>query len=602
MVVMVYFVARLDLESAASLNTEPSDVVLPASLQRTLKDIESSILTEKEKLGKQEIHTKNGNNGALLKPSTIKNKPTGTPEYNPTPRNELEDQKSKGKLGSGRSKYDLALLDQPDTDGEYDPASNYSTPGVASSADHSNTGSLPDYARQLSGGVKRKANGENEAESPIAKIPKFMSVEYTPTIIETSELTDDEEGPTSQFSDDQSEKDSENETPVSQLETSEKTCELKNNKQTGSEGTSSLPFEFTPEGFVKTVVNKENKSQKSRVADSAKTDKNKKSTKTEKSNKVADKDCAKPTEKKNNNIFNLFKEEFDNVLESCDPSTEKESSVAKVKLKEGHSKHNSHSSKSSDESASKHKLSSSSKTSSKSSDKHRDMLSDHKSQHHTSSHHKHSHDVSKKSGSKSHTHTSGDKSEKKSGTPKSEHSSKERSSSREHSSSKHGSSKHTSDHHSNSKHPSDHHSHSKHSSSGHSSDTKSPAKHDHKSSSSSSKHNSAKSSEQHKSTHTRDKSKSGSNHSKSREKENGKHSSRRPSGAEKKHILNLDVDLFGRVETDNAGSPTHDIDDDDDLADLEEFFQEDPFDECLRIFNEDSAKGSSQGRDKKVCI
>lgn len=559
--------ARIEIENATVFSKESDDATaLPASsLQRTLQDIESSIISEKEKLGKQDQQT--SKNGALLKSNVVKTKPTGTPEYNPTPINELKEQKIKGQLGSASSKYELALLDGPSTDGEYDPASNFST------SSSGNTDPLPGYARQLSGRVKRKAGDENEAESPLAKIPKFVSVEYTPTVLETSELTDDEGEPVGNFSDDQSEKDSENEIHTNKELASEQT-EVKKGV---IEESSSFPLEFTPDGFVKTVYEKQDQKE---YVDSDKASKTSKEVKNKipSIEAVSSKERQKHTvSKSENNIFNMFKEEFDNILEACD----KESG----KLKDFYHKSNSHSSNLASGCKSKSKPTTSlSKTDKKSGDQNKtNSPKSHKEDksHRHGSHHKHSshHSSSKQATEQSASGT----------TPTKNGSHKSHSSSSKH---KHSSS-------------SSKHSDSKHSSSGHSSDSRDATKHEHRSSSS--KHNSVKSTSKHKSDHSHDK-KANSHHSKTISKEkpksktSGVSNTQQGSSGEyskKKHIMNLDVDLFGNIDMESDHSPRQEYDDD--LADLDKYFEEDPFDECLRIFNEESAKTLKHSGDKKVC-
>lgn len=627
--------ARLEIESAALLSKDSNDgsSVPASSLQRTLQEIESSILSEKQKLGNQELQSQINKNGASA--SVVKNKPTGTPEYNPTPLNELKEQKSKGQLGSGRSKYDLALLDGPDTDGEYDPASNFSTPllntGIEDQSVSSGNTNLPEYARQLSGSLKRKVENpdDQEEESPLAKIPKFVSVDYTPTLLDTSQLSDEESEPAGTFSDDQSDKGNESDVAAisdADAKPSIGSGENRTNKSEESSGSNNLPLEFTAEGFVKCV--KKATEQVKKVPEPQE-------------DELSRDSKSKPADKKSDNIFNMFKEEFDNALESCDPALPKEetSKVHKVKLKESAEKthtSSSNSSKSVSDKKSHSKLSSKSDHSAKSSDKSKDKVNSHSHHKHSSSHkheshHKHSSKESTKNSVSEH-HKSGtsDKTVVKNGTHKSVH----LSSASKHSSSTSSSS--MSKHHSSSS--SNHHKDLKDSSK-HSSQLKSTdaAKHKHRSSSSEQKssdkhknnsnhehkslhgheHKSIHSHEHksnhshtHNSNHSKEKtrinsSKHDSSHSKDKTKvrTSEKSSKSGKSGGDKsgkKQILNLDVDLFGAVESENGDSPRHDSGDD--LGDLEKFFEEDPFDECLRIFNEESSKQTVINKgDKKVC-
>lgn len=584
-------------------------------MQRTLQDIENSILSEKEKLEQ----SKSSKNGALSKSSVLKNKPTGTPEYNPTPLNELKVKKIKGQLGSERSKYDLALLEGPDTDGEYDPASNYSTPSVAASEEHvhQNSGTIPEYARQLSSAAKRKADEQDEDGSPLAKIPKFVSVDYTP-VVASSEMTDEEDEPVGNFSDDLSEKDSENESVIKNNESDieqRSVIKPKDNELSDKNKTGGLPLEFTPEGFVKTVHIAYNRKEtdKNENKDSAKKKEMSRSNKVgtySGSSNVESRE--KDSEKKTDNIFNLFKEEFDSALEKCNKlsSDEKATSGSKVKLKKSHDRSHKSSSDSKSDNDSHTKTSSSKHDGSKSSSGHKDKSHDNSSHHRHRSHnsdHKHSSEVSS---SKHNKDPSGSKSVVKNGEHKSDHSSSKHKHPSESSSSKYH--KDVRDHATKTS------SHSKLKSG----DTKHKlldAKYSSHSKSSDALKHENKSSSSEQSSSAKSGGKRGSHHShsdngwlkvghsskqpseKAKDRVSGKSTSSKPgSDKSKKHIVSLDVDLFGHVDIDNGDSPKHDLDDD--LADLDKYFEEDPFEECLKIFNEESAKPAVKMGDKKVCI
>ncbi|XP_045158983.2 RNA exonuclease 1 homolog [Mercenaria mercenaria] len=632
--------ARIEAEKSALQNKEADGEYKPptSSLQRTLQDIENSIKSEKRKLGGHDV----SDNGEAQKSnqSTLKNKPTGTPEYNPTPIRELKKKRIEGKLG--RSKYDLALLDDPATDGEYDPASNFST-GSKSSAEATNSnsfeeteadlGSIPDYAKHLHGTKRPAEEDTEEDESPLAKIPKFVSVEYTPAVNDSVEFSDEEPLGEKEdwFSDEASNKGSESGN-VSEAESTDMTNKTNqssssvNEEKKTEDSKNLLPIEFTADGFVKsayiekhgekkdkTKANNKNKSVRKehdkRKEDTLfkKTASGKETSKVSSVDEDAEDINSSEKHRPDVNIFSLFKEEFDSALENCaTPSKQDDSgSTPKVKLKSNDSKNrskspvpklskvsdNTHGSKSSwkekhdslkvkkteEDDTSKHKT--------KSSSEHRHSSKTSDSKQNSASHSKRDREKANGAITDKHKHESSRKedlsiSKHKSSSSSSSSKHRESSSSRDkhlesdshHSSVKHGSSTSKSSHDSsklNSHHSKDHKKSERHSS-------KSGEKHSH----SSSKHK---------------------HHSEKHGKSSGSKSGSEKSNKKKKHIVNLDVDLFGVGSED---SPYRHVVDDDDLSDLDKYFMEDdPFDECLKIFNEGAANKpstSGEGDRKKL--
>lgn len=586
--------ARIEAEKSTVQNKEADDDYKPptSSLQRTLQEIENSIISEKRKL-----ENTNGNGCKKTNVSTVKNKPTGTPEYNPTPITELKKKRVESKLG--RSKYDLALLEEPTTDSEYDPASNYST-GRKTPAEIDDASdldqdleSVPDYAKQLHGTKRPADESDNEEdESPLAKIPKFVSVEYTPAVNDSVEFSDEEPLGEKEdwFSDEASEKDSESGAVYVKENEENKKSKSLNSEETKGDTNKSLPIEFTSDGFVKSAYiekhgEKKEKTTSSKNRSRKEHDKSKANNKasTESANEIKkhkDKSDASPAV----NIFSLFKEEFDNALESCDKSSKQDenSSTPKVKLKtENESRSNSKlrvpkGSKSGD---SKHE------SRSRSGDKH-DVKSTEKVEKHSlkrksSTDEKHSSHKANGVVSDKHRHLPEDRSrskEKSSSSSSSKHRESSSSSSsvlKELSSTKQSSSKHSSSKSDHSSSKSSHH-HSK----------------DHKKS----EGNAAK----YKSGDKHNSSSSKSDHHKHAKKHDSK-SSNSKSGSEKtpkkkKQIVNLDVDLFEVGSDDDSQQ----FDDDatqaflaDDLSDLDKYFEDDPFEECLKIFNEENANRPS---------
>lgn len=565
----------------------------------------------------------------------FKNRPTGTPEYNPTPITELKKKKIDGK--SGRSKYDLALLAEPATHGEYDPASNYST-GSKSSARVEETEvveeSVPDYAKQFHG-TKRAAEADDtdEDQSPLTKIPKFVSVEYTPALNESVELSDDEH--LGEFSDEPSANESDSDHGVAKYSDSD--CEVSKDGDTDQEvsetvvGTgvinvhriavdeenkvpeskSLLPIEFTSDGFVKSNVEINGKTRDKTKSEKIKSGKPKKNVH-EKTNLENDKAGVTPKEKdrSNVNIFSLFKQEFDDALETCNSVSTPEKSVSNVKLKstsvskdhktkvpklskDSQLKHESKScldhkyetqgnasscknSEKTDSSSHKTKISSGHKHLSRSSvhkqcSSSLSKIDSHKTNGAISDKHKHS---SRKLDLSISTHRSNHKD-----SPSSSVSSKHKHSSSE---SHHPSEKFSSS----SKKPT--HKSSKSSDNQPKDFDKVHHTHSAKGSSKQSKQSSSKSN-----IHE---------HSMKRSKSSSLMSGNEKTHKKKKNIVNLDMDLFG-TESDDVGSwPAAD---DDYMSDLDKYFlEEDPFDECLKIFNEESANkpSSSSEAERKVCF
>lgn len=526
----------------------------------------------------------------------------------------MKKKKKDGKLG--RSKYDLALLEEPAKDGEYDPASNYSTGRKSAEILDSDqqveavTGleSVPVYAKQLHG-TKRPVgeNDSEEDESPLAKIPKFVSVDYTPAVNDSAEFSDEEPVGEKEdwFSGEGSDKGSENDWVAENRSEkgSKSACsKLKENKE---ENKDFLPIEFTSDGFVKSAYIEKHGEKKDKTKPSKNKSRNQKDSM---ENTLSDinKDIGKiskgkdktesrtsPNEKNHcsDNIFSLFKEEFDNALESCDKSLSQDvkSSTPKVKLKSGDdskSKSKSLVQRVSKNSDSKHetKSNSSDRQEGKKSEKvevslHKrkesseNNLSHHKANGAVSDKHKHSsrkgeHSNSKQKSSSSSKHReSSSPSTHKSGISNS-HSSSRHSSSKSAKSSSH----HSEDHKKSKEHPCK------------------PDKDRHKHSHSSSKH--------HK--HSEISATGKSTHSKSGNEKTPK---------KKKQIVNLDVDIFG-VGSDDDSKPLDDDNDgsqtflEDDFSDLDKYFEDDPFEECLKIFNEEAAnKPSTSGEsERKVCI
>ena len=333
-----HFSAKAAISQAASTSTdattksEDDKYSVPASsLERTLKDVEENIKNEKNKLkGKATVDS---SSSIASKPS-IKTKPTGTPEYNPTPITELK--KQKGHCILGRSKYDLALLEKPSSEQEYDPCSNFATSfkGTATTVD------VPEYAPNIHG-TKRTANDDGESESPVAKIPKFVSVEYTPAVAEAS--FSDEEPPgdkESWFSEEDSVKDN---TSVSDI--GDNNSDVQDNvvdsvsdpsgeKQVSKteekdKSKDALPFEFTSEGFIKVS---DVKSSKAETKPKKKTSENTKieNEKGKEENKVVG-ESVKKDEKKN--IFSLFMAAAESVLSkaSAEDKLELKSAIDEIK-------------------------------------------------------------------------------------------------------------------------------------------------------------------------------------------------------------------------------------------------------------------------------
>ena len=335
-------------------SSEEGKYSLPSNaLERTLKDIEENIKNEKNKLKDKSGGADSGNKPA------IKTKPTGTPEYNPTPISELKKQKNKSKLG--QSKYDLALLDKPSSEQEYDPASNYIT---------SFKGTVPEYAAGLHS-AKRLANTDAEAETTVATIPKFVSVEYTPATVEP-EFSDEEPVGDKEdwFSDEESAKDSTNEqsdkdtnshsdieNPATQCDsvtkdsTSAKADSNTESSKKSDINTELLPFEFTPEGFIKPFVveptkdkktdkqkNLDSKNDKEKIPDSRngkqKNLDSKKDVQQIKRSEVGnEKNDETKRSKKETNIFSIFKAAVEHVLSntSIEDKSDLESAIYKNK-------------------------------------------------------------------------------------------------------------------------------------------------------------------------------------------------------------------------------------------------------------------------------
>lgn len=511
-------------EKEASLKTEEDVYVLPTStLQTKLDSIEKSIKSEKTKIS-------NGNKEARGKPTTVvQTKPTGTPLYSPTPINELQQQKVQGRLGC--SKYDLALLEGPSSVGEYDPASNfnYSTTTNGSTPD-----SVPDYAKELhpSGNLDES----NEDDNSLAKIPNFVSVDYTPTV--EAECSDEESFHEKKdwFSDEGSEQSRDSVAEVEASEASDK-------KKVKEEGvlTSVLPFEFTEDGHVKVVPLKD--------------DSLKKTVKTPK--KEQDKSII--PEKKSENIFSLFKDEFDKDLEDAPKSNSSDSKDTKASSK-------------------------SDKHSSSTKEKHR------KSSTKEDTAHSHKHKDTSKSPHKQSSHSHSNK-----------HTDKDR----------HGKGKVSSSHDKSSKHSSSSHKHesksNKHKSSSEYSHSKS-SKHDNQSSSkernpSGSSHKSSShrsSSQSNKSASGKDNKELNNKSEKRRSQEHQeKKSNTKPSSFKRKKIVDLDFDIFGGLDDGEPKEKRAHYEDD--MSDLEKYFSdEDPFDECLKIFNEANKASSSTSEHKRA--
>ncbi|WAR24856.1 REXO1-like protein [Mya arenaria] len=694
--------ARIEVEKLSNLYKEADEnetAPQPASsLQRTLIDIENSIKNEKKII---ENHDKPEPTEPTKVVAKLKNnKPTGTPEYNPTPLTELKEKQSKGELKSGRSKYDLALLDEPETDSEYDPACNYSTKFSSvsyshNSVTHQESDRLPEYAQSLGAGIKRKSETDENDDSQLAKIPKFMSVSYTPALNESTELSEEEPigQPEDWFSDEQSDKDSligvqhnSADDKVSNPATSNKIDTKKTDKENAQ---NILPIEFNKDGSVKYLsdITSEKSASDNKKPKPKSQQKEKKVVHNE---SVTDDNETEIPDKGGGNIFNLFKAEFDSALETCadDETTDIgiEDKKHKVKHKSGSDKTKAiEKSESSKKVTEKHNVKPrSDKVSELSNDRKRNHSSDknkssvkngvhkpdlsplkHKHSSSGTERHKHLQNMEDTSDKPSHEHANHKQTKHKhslSSTPGSKHrsssgdkvsSSQEKLSSSgvKHSSSsqKHGPTyKHrhsSSDHHkplsSNDKHSSSnsvktHSSSDKHNSSrsnsekAHSNKDKNTsvssqqknrsvsAKHtssslpkqSHKISSSSEKSSKLKLSktERHRSGEKSPRAGTSSNkihkdrdgsraHSSSSNKSSGSKSTpdrvrQHSSSSKKKNILNLDVDLFGDVN--NHGGAAGELSDYD--SDLEKYFtDEDPFDECLRIFNEEPRKSHTAG-------
>ena len=308
---------------------------LPANaLERTLKDIEENIKNEKNKLKGKGTGVSSGSSD--VSKSSIKTKPTGTPEYNPTPISQLKKQKDHVKYNS--SKYELALLDGPSSEQEYDPASNYTTSFKGTVSD------VPEYAATLHG-MKRPAEQDAETESPIAKIPKFVSVEYTPSIAEPV-LSDDEPvgDQADWFSEEESAKDSTSDVADNDSDsqtnltnsvvdndsvTKVPTCKDKDVSKT------ELPFEFTPEGFIKPPQVEKPKEEPEpkhiKTSEKQKLDNKDKSTKEIKESKKEIKEKVEECEKdkakksiKDSNIFSIFMAAAESVLSKHDDKNKSE--------------------------------------------------------------------------------------------------------------------------------------------------------------------------------------------------------------------------------------------------------------------------------------
>lgn len=256
----------------------------------------------------------------------VKTKPTGTPQYNPTPITELKKhKKQKKQTDTGLSKYDLALLDGPSSEQEYDPASNFTASFKGTVAD------VPEYAAGLHGN-KRSADDDEKSESPVAKIPKFVSVEYTPAVTEPvfsdDETVGDKEG---SFSEEESCSDS-----ASEL--GDKEPDLQNNQVDSASDNSELsksesvnvskdilPFEFTPEGFIKVPVIESSSVKtkpKDKTSENTKVENNEAS-KTE-SSEIKLENVKKDDSK---NIFSLFMAAAESVLSKTSGKVESKSEI-----------------------------------------------------------------------------------------------------------------------------------------------------------------------------------------------------------------------------------------------------------------------------------
>ena len=524
---LLNFSERKEVEEIKK-DSDEKYVVPTSSLQQTLQAIEDNIKSEKQKLSSKDGVDEDKNKAQRKR--SVKNKPTGTPEYNPTPLQELKKQKIKGKLG--RSKYDLALLQKPQNDSEYDPECNFST--NTHSVDKTDE-SLPAYASALQNvsAIKDEADDDEEEESsPLAKIPKFVSVDYTPSVIEAEGSDDEPFGEKEEwFSENESVKSNESET-VFKTEDKQVKEVNESESQKSLEENTSLPIEFTSDGFVKYApAQVDTKKRNSEASDKTKTSTEKKDHNDTSEKKKKENQVNSVKDKSNDNIFNLFKDEFDKAFENIEES--KESSGKRDTISNVCRKTHKSSSDSDSKSRTMDKKTNDVKHEKPLDNNHKHHSKDRKSSESSKSRHKHNSE---------HTHSSKDKAvtSKRSSSPKHSSSSKHSGSTSRHSSSK--------------------------SSGSSSKDSKS----------SSSSINDVRNKDSHSKNHKEKDSRKSKISSKHNRDASG-HS------VKKKSIVNLDVDLFGD-DVLNLSNSHHD----DDLSDLEKYFEdEDPFEECLRIFNED---------------
>ncbi|KAK3609163.1 hypothetical protein CHS0354_011349, partial [Potamilus streckersoni] len=238
-----------------------------SALEKTLQKIEANIINEKQQIKKNTSSFEDTDSLEFTNIPICHGKPKATlscskshvPEYNPTPLQELKKRKTK-LFSVGKSKYELALLEGPNSEQEYDPACNYSTHTV------------PSYARPL---IRTKRNYSFEGElEPASKKSRFSADNK----LLTAQFSDDDmpseeenlgQGSNEMTNDDGSETDDDGDHDDSWPDLSDDDFKEEVNKEEVNDSNDTktntcdlpLPLEFTPEGFVKVPSNSDSGSK-----------------------------------------------------------------------------------------------------------------------------------------------------------------------------------------------------------------------------------------------------------------------------------------------------------------------------------------------------
>ncbi|KAL3870043.1 hypothetical protein ACJMK2_042660 [Sinanodonta woodiana] len=269
-----------------------------SALEKTLQKIEANIINEKQQIKNNTSSFEDPDSLEFTKAPLVHAKPKArlsnsksrVPEYNPTPLQELKKRKTK-LFSVGKSKYELALLEGPVSEQEYDPASNYSTHSV------------PSYARPL---IRTKRNYSFEGEfEPASKKSRSSSADHKPL---TAQFSDDESMPSKEGSneitidngketdDDDHDEGDDSWPDLSDDDDFQEEVKKEVNDSIDAKTNSCdlpLPFEFTPEGFVKVSsssdsVSKSNKNKQNEQNKDSKGKFTKEKTKESKNSKTSE--------------------------------------------------------------------------------------------------------------------------------------------------------------------------------------------------------------------------------------------------------------------------------------------------------------------------